>query len=81
MLMTPNKEVWLFTAQEYEVVIEDSVYLAGSDGPRRTAQIVIHGQAGAAPRVLWAFQQATSATVASIASARRVREEEPKLPS
>jgi uncharacterized heparinase superfamily protein len=81
MLMTPNKEVWLFTAQEYEVVIEDSVYLAGSDGPRRTAQIVIHGQAGSAPRVLWAFQQATSATVASIASARRVREEEPKLPS
>ena len=36
MLMTPNKEVWTFSAREDRVELEDSVYLAGSEGPRRT---------------------------------------------
>ena len=45
MLMTPNKEVWTFSAHEDRVELEDSVYLAGSEGPRRTTQMVIHGHA------------------------------------
>jgi uncharacterized heparinase superfamily protein len=78
MLMTPNKEVWTFSAPDHRVELEDSVYLAGSDGARRTAQIVIHGKARNAPRVLWTFQQTTSPALAG--TARRVREEEPRLP-
>ncbi len=58
MLMMPNKEVWTFSAHEDQVELEDSVYLAGSEGPRRTAQIVIHGHARTASRVQWSLQQA-----------------------
>jgi len=77
MLMTPNKEVWTFTAHEDRVELEDSVYLAGSEGPRRTAQIVIHGHARTAARVQWSLQHANAARAAT----RRVREEEePRLP-
>ena len=45
MLMLPNKEVWTFSAFEDRIDLEESVYLAGTDGPRRTLQIVIHGRA------------------------------------
>jgi uncharacterized heparinase superfamily protein len=79
MLMTANKEVWTFTAPEARVELEDSVYLAGT-GPRRTSQLVIRGHAGTTPRVLWTFQQTTSATLATAGTTRRVREEEPRLP-
>ena len=36
MLMLPNKEVWTFSAYEDRIELEESVYLAGTDGPRRT---------------------------------------------
>ena len=64
MLMTANKEVWTFSAPDDRVDLEDGVYLAGSDGPRRTLQIVIHGNARHAPRVVWTFQQTSAATLA-----------------
>ena len=80
MLMTPNKEVWTFTAPEDRVELEDSVYLASTDGPRRTAQMVIHGNARKTPRVLWTFQQTSSAALATAGAGRRSREEEPRLP-
>src|SRR5271154_2634999 len=80
MLMTPNKEVWTFNTREDQVELEDSVYLAGSEGPRRTAQMVIRGRARSASRVSWSFQQASPAASASAGPARRAREEEPRLP-
>jgi len=77
MLMTPNKEVWTFSAHEDRIELEDSVYLAGSEGPRRTTQIVIHGHARTASRVQWSLQHANAPAAAS----RRIREEEePRLP-
>jgi uncharacterized heparinase superfamily protein len=80
MLMTAAKEVWTFNAHGANVALEDSVYLAGTDGPRRTAQLVIHGNARAAPRVQWTLQQSNSVALANVATARRMREEEPRLP-
>src|SRR5271163_23727 len=81
MLMTPNKEVWTFNTREDQVELEDSVYLAGSEGPRRTAQMVIRGRARSASRVSWSFQQAGSPASASAGTTRRAREEEePRLP-
>ena len=47
MLVLPNREVWTFDAYEERVELEESVYLAGPDGPRRAVQIVIHGHARA----------------------------------
>ncbi len=79
MLMTPNKEVWTFTVQGHEVELEDSVYLAGSDGPRRTLQMAIYGHARRVPRVLWILQQANPGQLTTAGGARRMRGEEPKL--
>jgi len=79
LLLMPNKEVWTFSAGDDPVQIEDSVYLAGNDGPRRAAQVVIHGHAREKPRVTWSFQQASSRAEATAGAARRARDEEPKL--
>lgn len=57
MLMLANRDVWTFEGYDHEVQIEDSVYLASNEGPRRTQQIVIRGNARATPRVTWSFVQ------------------------
>ncbi|MPZ36863.1 MAG: heparinase [Rhizobiales bacterium] len=75
MLMLPNREVWTFSAYEDRIEIEESVYLAGNDGPRRTLQVVVYGRARKVPRVQWTF----SMVAASPLPARRGRGEEPKL--
>jgi uncharacterized heparinase superfamily protein len=81
LMMMPNREAWTFSAGEGRVQLEDSVYLSANEGPRRTAQIVIHGEARSAPRVTWRFQQSTPAPApASTSTPRRVREKAPRLP-
>jgi len=79
LLMMANKELWMFNAGGNRVVLEESVYLAGNEGPRRAVQIVIRGNARSAPRVTWSFQQANAAAQATAGNARRAGHEEPKL--
>jgi uncharacterized heparinase superfamily protein len=55
MLVLANREAWTFAAYDDKVELEESVYLAGTDGPRRTLQIVVHGHARATPHVHWVF--------------------------
>ena len=74
MLLLPNKEVWTFNAHEDRVELEESVYLAGSDGPRRTTQIVIYGRARTASRVHWSFSTCQCRRGAAVAK------DEPRLP-
>ena len=50
MLVLPNRDVWTFEALDDKVELEDSVFLAGNDGPRRTAQIVIRQDSRHAPQ-------------------------------
>jgi uncharacterized heparinase superfamily protein len=76
MLMLPNREVWRLEAYEDPVMLEESVYLAGSEGPRRTVQLVIHGRARKVPRVRWTFTQVDPAAPAT----RRDAAREPELP-
>jgi len=76
MLVMSNKEVWTFTAYEDRIDLEESVYLAGNDGPRRTVQLVIHGRARNATRVQWTFALTTPPS----AAARRRRDEDLQLP-
>jgi len=75
LLVLPNKEVWTFDAYEEKVELEESVYLAGPDGPRRAVQIVIHGRARDVPRVHWTFAHQDAQE-----PARRASREEPELP-
>jgi uncharacterized heparinase superfamily protein len=53
VLLLPNRDVWNLNAHDDVVGVEESVYLAGQDGPRRTTQIVIYGQARRTQRVYW----------------------------
>jgi uncharacterized heparinase superfamily protein len=78
MLVTSNKDVWTFNAYHDRVELEDSVYLAGSEGPRRTLQLVVRGQARTAARVQWVLQ-AHPAVGASAGPARQA-DDEPRLP-
>jgi uncharacterized heparinase superfamily protein len=82
LLMMPNKEVWTFAAGDNRVELEESVYLAGNDGPRRAVQIAVYGRARPAPRITWTFQQANPAAFATAGTGRRARapEAEPRLP-
>jgi uncharacterized heparinase superfamily protein len=80
MLMTASKEVWTFSAHADRVELEESVYLAGADGPRRTVQMVIYGHARKVPRVLWTIQQSNQTMAVAATSTRRGRGEEPELP-
>ena len=73
MLMLPSRDVWTFNAYEDRVEIEESVYLSGSDGPRRAVQIVIYGRARKIPRVHWTFAHIPS----SGSSPGRKRGDEP----
>ena len=77
MLMMPSKEVWTFHAYEDRVDIEESVFLAANDGPRRTMQIVIYGRARKVMRVQWSF---AAQSPPGAGTARRGRSEEPQLP-
>jgi uncharacterized heparinase superfamily protein len=78
MLVLPNRDVWTFEALDDKVDLEDSVFLAGNDGPRRTAQIVIRQDSRHASSVRWSFVRST--TSAAGTTARRNARREPELP-
>jgi len=78
MLVLPNRDVWTFEALDDKVDLEDSVFLAGNDGPRRTAQIVIRQDCRHASSIRWSFVR--SATSAAQTNARRNARREPELP-
>jgi uncharacterized heparinase superfamily protein len=78
MLVLPNRDVWTFEALDDRVELEDSVFLAGNDGPRRTSQIVIRQDSRHAPSIRWSFVRSTSSPSAT--AARRSARREPDLP-
>jgi uncharacterized heparinase superfamily protein len=78
MLVLPSREVWTFEALDEVVDLEDSVFLSGNDGPRRTAQIVIQQDARHASSVRWSFVRSTTSPAAT--SARHDASREPELP-
>jgi uncharacterized heparinase superfamily protein len=78
MLVLPNRDVWTFEALDDNVDLEDSVFLAGTDGPRRTAQIVIRQDTRHAASVRWSFTR--SNTSPATPNARRNARREPELP-
>jgi uncharacterized heparinase superfamily protein len=78
MLVLPNRDVWTFEALDDKVELEDSVFLAGNDGPRRTAQIVIRQDSQHVSSVRWSFVRSTTSAAAT--NARRNAKREPELP-
>jgi uncharacterized heparinase superfamily protein len=78
MLVLPNRDVWTFEALDDKVDLEDSVFLAGNDGPRRTAQIVIRQDARQVSAIRWSFVRSSQSAAAT--TARRNARREPELP-
>jgi uncharacterized heparinase superfamily protein len=76
MLVLPNRDVWTFESLDDRVDLEDSVFLAGNDGPRRTTQIVIRQDSRRASSIRWSFVRSST----SAANARRESRREPELP-
>jgi uncharacterized heparinase superfamily protein len=78
MLVLPNRDVWTFEAYDDKVDLEDSVFLAGTDGPRRTAQIVVRQDSRHASSIRWSFVRSSTSPAAT--NARRNSRREPELP-
>jgi uncharacterized heparinase superfamily protein len=76
ILLLPDREVWTFATLGNPVEIEESVFLAGTDGPRRAVQIVIYGHAREQAKVKWSFGH----TPPAAPGARPTRADEPELP-
>jgi uncharacterized heparinase superfamily protein len=76
ILLLQDREVWTFATLADAVELEESVFLAGSDGPRRTVQIVIYGRIGETAPVRWSFRHTPPAAPGS----RPDRAQEPELP-
>ena len=77
ILLLPDKELWSFSTYGETVEIEESVYLAGTDGPRRTVQIVIYGHARQQATVRWSLRHTPPPAPIGM---RPDRAEEPELP-
>ena len=76
LLLLPDRDLWTFTGYAGPVEVEESVFLSGPDGPRRTMQIVIYGKARSQSAVRWTFRH----TPPAAPGARPERAEEPELP-
>ncbi len=76
ILLLPDHDLWTFNTYGETVEIEESVFLAGPDGPRRTVQVVIYGHARKQPRVRWSFRHTPPAGQ----GVRRDHPDEPELP-
>lgn len=78
LLILPNREAWTFEAPDDKVELAESVYLAGSDGPRKSVQIVVRQHARAAPSVRWMLTRSTTTPSATAARHKALRQ--PELP-
>src|SRR5437764_11180343 len=78
MLVLPNRDVWTFEALDDKVELEDSVFLAGNNGPRRTAQIVIRQDSRHGPSIRWSFARSSASPPTT--NSRRNAQREPELP-
>ncbi len=57
-LQLPDEEQWLFEAGDLPVDIEESIFFAGVEGPRRTEQMVVHAHTKDVQVVTWSLSRA-----------------------
>lgn len=55
LLTVPGGEAWAFAGHGLRVSVEESVFLAAPDGPRRTLQLAISGNLAETARLKWTF--------------------------
>ena len=57
ILAFPTGELWLFEAGGWPVAIEESIYFASPEGPRRIEQLVVRGEAEDAAGIAWSLRR------------------------
>jgi uncharacterized heparinase superfamily protein len=57
LLDLPDDSRWVFTAQEHQIDIEESIFFAATDGPRPCEQIVVYARTDQATQIAWAFRR------------------------
>ncbi|WEX11765.1 heparinase II/III family protein [Chelativorans sp. AA-79] len=53
ILAGESTDTWVFTCEDVEPVVEESIFFAAIAGPSRSRQIVLHFKANALPEVRW----------------------------
>lgn len=61
MLVLPNRETWQFLAEGHVASLEESIFLAATDGARRSEQIVVPFDAKDGQPVCWRFERLAAA--------------------
>ena len=56
-LLLPNRKIWEFEVEEHEIMLEETIFFASSEGLRRSEQIVIKANAAAHPTIAWSFHR------------------------
>jgi uncharacterized heparinase superfamily protein len=74
LIVFPDGEAWRFSATGAEIRLEESVFLAANQGPRRSEQIVLYGRARANPEIAWHFERQATGRASG---PRRPASEEP----
>ncbi len=62
VLGSPNSDYWVFSCEEVEPTLEESIFFAGIAGPRRTRQIVLTFPLAEVNLVHWRFTRTQLAT-------------------
>lgn len=58
LLKLPNGDGWRFQVKQYDIAIEESVYLGVGEAARKTEQLVISGAVGSEPvEINWSMQK------------------------
>ncbi len=60
LIACPGGDRWLFEAGGLPVSVEESIFFAKVEGPRRTEQIVIHGRVPDTKAVTWSLEREAS---------------------
>ena len=53
----PTGELWLFEAGGLPIEVEESIFFASAEGPRRIEQLVIRGNTREVASVAWSFSR------------------------
>lgn len=57
LCVLPNRRRWLFSTEYSKLSIEESIFFAAMDGPRKTSQIVIEANTEQTTRISWSLQE------------------------
>lgn len=59
LIAAPNKDAWIFTCLEGNVVLEESIQFSGPGQPRKSEQIVAYAHPAQQQQIRWSLEQRT----------------------